>query len=202
MFLKEPERFPYDPEKHIAKCLKVDGFDANNLSQSLIEYVPMHEFRVATKEKPLLFVDNLQCCVALYAHSPNFGFAAHINTKAIRGDDFYVDENGKPIKCKRTEDLYDAIVNSSVKFNQPVKIGISVGCIYPGDDYPTMKMIFEGIEEIMQKLQKQGISSQRTESQNAMDFILDTSNGEIILPTKNDTPIRKLEHGQKPPKIR
>ena len=169
--------------KYIAHALSVYGF-RDGLPLDSIEYVPMHQFRVATKEKLLLYVDNLQCCVSLFASAANFGFAAHINTMVMRGDEFYVDGNGKPIKCKRVEDLFDSIISSKVEPSESIKIGISKGCIYPGDSYPTMDMVYDGIADTKRKLEVKGYSVDLLE-QDAMHFVLDTSSGKMIFPQKN-----------------
>ena len=66
-------------QEFIKNSLKLDGF-SDEIPIELIEYVPMHESRVASHEHPLLYTSDLQCCIALYAYAPNFGFMAHINT--------------------------------------------------------------------------------------------------------------------------
>ena len=56
----------------------------------------MHQYRVATSERPLLFVENLQVCIAIYGICEGFGFAAHINPIVLRQDDFNLKE-GKTV---------------------------------------------------------------------------------------------------------
>ena len=82
--------FEYNDEL-IKKSLELWEFDIQNIPLELIQHVPMHGFKVATSSKPLLYVDNLQCCVSVWALAPNFAFASHINPSVIRNDDFYVD---------------------------------------------------------------------------------------------------------------
>lgn len=67
----------------LERSLKIWDFDIDQLSIDAIQHVPMHEWKLATKDKPLLYVENLQCCVGLYAYGNNFAFAAHINTVAF-----------------------------------------------------------------------------------------------------------------------
>lgn len=64
----------------LERSLKIWNFDIDQLLIDAIQHVPMHEWKLATKDKPLLYVENLQCCVGLYAYGNNFAFAAHINT--------------------------------------------------------------------------------------------------------------------------
>ena len=43
----------------IEKSLVIWGFDIDNLEIEKIRHVPMHQFRISTKDKPLLYIDNL-----------------------------------------------------------------------------------------------------------------------------------------------
>lgn len=134
----------------VRKCLDVWGYDLNDEIIELIKYVPVHQYAIATSEKPLLFVDNLQCCVALYAWTPNFGFLSHINTKDPQ--DYYVTDNQTPIKCRSMDDLYKSITNSGLTFMEPIKIGISIGCMPVVRTHPSMKSIYDGIQDLIKKL--------------------------------------------------
>lgn len=70
-------------KEDIKRHLEIWDFNLDNIDINLVEYVDMGEYKVATKEKPLLLVDNLQVCVSLFAYQNNFGFASHINTKVM-----------------------------------------------------------------------------------------------------------------------
>lgn len=56
-------------------------------------HVPMHEYRVSSTGMPLLLIENLQVCIALYAYSKNYGFAAHLNPVVMLRNEFENDEN-------------------------------------------------------------------------------------------------------------
>ena len=68
--------------KNLEHRLKIWEFDTNNLDFNKIIYVPMHEYRVTNNS--LLLIDNLQCCIGLYAFSKDFAFGAHINPLILR----------------------------------------------------------------------------------------------------------------------
>ena len=42
-------------------------FEEENIDASLVQFVNMWEYKVATKEKPMLLTVGLQSCIALYA---------------------------------------------------------------------------------------------------------------------------------------
>ena len=142
----------------------------------------MHGFKVATSSKPLLYVDNLQCCVSVWALAPNFAFASHINPSVIRNDDFYVDSEDNPIKLKRTDDLYNTIMNSDLNKDDSIKIGLTFGVTPLPKDNPNIRLIYEAIEELIIKLKEQGLTAYFVERNYEMNFILDSRNGKVIVP--------------------
>lgn len=163
------------------KSLKILNFDVENLELEKIRHVPMHQYRVSIKEKPMLYVENLQVCVALYAYSDNFGFAAHINTVIIREDDFILNDNKIPIQLQRSMDLKKEILaHNSMK--EPTKIGLALGVTPISKSYPTMKLIYEGIEGLIYDLNLFGIPTERLEDRSMPEFILDSTHQKIILP--------------------
>lgn len=176
--------FEYD-EKLKLRTLDAWGFAVENLELDKIAHVPMHQYRVATHEQPMLYVDNLQCCIGLYAYSNNFGFAAHINPKVMRGDEYELDDNGIAIRLRRIDDLRNIILEK-YPFLEPISIGISIGCTPLSEDYPTVKMIHKSIDNLIIELNSMGIEAEKLEDQYASEFILDTENREMIL-AKNST---------------
>ncbi|MDE5539379.1 MAG: hypothetical protein K2J20_02710 [Bacilli bacterium] len=101
--------FEYD-EELVAKTLASGKYNLSELDISKIAHVPMHQYRIATSNKPLLYVENLQVCIGIYAMFKGFGFAAHINPVVMREDDFYL-MDGKAVGCKRINDMRDAILS-------------------------------------------------------------------------------------------
>lgn len=172
----------FDKEAKL-KSLKICGFEVENLELDKIRHIPMHQYRVTSKEKPMLYVENLQVCVALYAYSNHFGFAAHINTVIIREDDFILNDNKMPIQLQRTNDLKRVILEN-YSMNEPIKIGLALGCSPISKSYPTMKLIYEGIEGLICDLNLLGIQTERLDDQSMPEFILDANDQKIILPKK------------------
>ena len=173
--------FEYDKEM-IIRSLKIYGFDMEEIDVDKINYVPMHDYRVATNNKPLLYINNLQCCVGVYAYNNNFGFCAHINTVAMENGDYEVDHNKKPTRCRRIDDLYETILKEKEKFINPVKLGISLGSNPLDKEVPTMRMIYKEIATLICKLNKVGIDYILLPEQQESNFIIDTENSKIIYP--------------------
>lgn len=171
----------------IKRSLDIFGFD-DSLNVDMIEYVPMEEFRLATTQKPMLFVDNLQVCVSIFAYAENFGFAAHIRTVPPNNSDYEIDSNQQYIKCKRIDDLYNAIINSNLS---AVTIGISIGCVPLDKSEKTIELVYNGIDQLKEELQSQGVYVNLLADQHEMNFILDARFGEIITPTRNKEKSRK-----------
>ena len=176
----------------IKKSLELFEFDIQNIPLELIQHVPMHSFKVTASSKPLLYVDNLQCCVSIWALAPNFAFACHINPSVIRNDDFYVDSEDNPIKLKRTDDLYDAIINSDINKDDPIKIGLTFGVTPLPKDNQNICLIYEAIQELIIKLKEQGLTTCFVERDYEMNFILDSRNGKVIVPEEGQKTIKVL----------
>lgn len=170
-------------KEDIKRHLEIWDFDLDKINIDLVEYVDMGEYKIANKDKPLLLVDNLQVCVSLLAYQSNFGFASHINTKVMVKDDYYLNEQGFPIKLKRIEDLYEAIINSNINFNESLNICLSFGYTPLPKDYPSISLIYKAIDELKEKLNSKGITKINIIEINAPEFILDTLSSKIILPT-------------------
>lgn len=176
--------FEFD-EKTKLRSLRIFGFDVENLELDKVGHVPMHQYRIATKEKPMLYIENLQVCVALYAYSNNFGFAAHINPIIMRGDDFTIrNSSRKPIQFQRTNDLKRVILES-YPIRGPIKIGLALGYCPISKNNQTIELIYDGIERLVYDLKFLGISIEELEDQSMPEFILDSTNQKIILPKRS-----------------
>lgn len=66
------------------------GLDMSKIDIHKVSHIPMHEWRISMNDKPLLYIENLQCCIGLYGYGNGFAFAAHINTVVF-------DKNEEPI---------------------------------------------------------------------------------------------------------
>lgn len=165
----------------IERSLKIWDFDISNLEIEKIQHVPMHEWRISTNEKPLLYIDNLQCCIGLYAYGNNFAFASHINTVVFKNDEYSLDTNKRPIYCNRCDDLFKAILNNKNIINEPFKIGIAIGCTPLNSSEKSITLINEGIKDVIKKLNCLGINAIQIENIYAPEFIIDSLNGDLIL---------------------
>lgn len=174
--------FEYDNEQKI-RSLIIWGFDVENLDVDKIVHVPMHQYRVATKERPMLYVDNLQCCVGFYAYSDNFAFVAHVNPKIMREDDYKLSSDYFPLSFNRINNLRKTIFEN-YPFNEPIRIGISLGSNPLSKYYPTMEMIYKSIENLIKELESKGIKVQKLEDIFAPEFILNLEDKKIIVPKK------------------
>lgn len=175
--------FEYDIET-ISRILKIEEFDLEKLNLNEVKHVPMHQYRTTSKEKPLLLIENLQVCFALYAYSKNFGFAAHLNPVIIRGNEFQCDENKNIIFCNRINDLFNSVINS--KIEEPVYIGISIGTNPVSETYKQIRQIGKTLDYLILKLNKVGIEARKLNLQNNHIFILDVTNGKIITPSSKN----------------
>lgn len=171
--------FEYN-EKMKINTLNFWGFDLQNLNVNKICHVPMHQYRIATKEQPLLYVDNLQCCIGLYAYSNTFGFAAHINPVVMRGDEYELNDSGIAIRFNRINDLKNAILKHD-NYEEKIKIGISLGWSPLDKEYPTVKMIHESINNLIMELTLMGFNVQKLEEKYEPQFIIDIENQEFIV---------------------
>lgn len=174
--------FEYNEQLKLSS-LSIFGFDIESLDINKICHVPMHQYRLSTKEQPMLYVDNLQCCIGIYAYGNNFGFSAHINPVVIRGDEYETNITGDIVRCRRIDDLKKAILSN--KLLKTINIGIIIGCTPLDRDYPTIKMIYEGINNLIKDLNYMGIIVGNFEEQYVSEFILDPENGKIILSEQN-----------------
>ncbi len=169
----------------LKRSLVAFGFNIDELSLDNIIHVPMHEWRTSTNEQTQLYVDNLQCCVGLYAYGNNFGFAAHINPVVVRNNEYEFDKEGKLRLCTRCYDLLREIVNSKRKIVEPFNIGISLGSTPLYDYERPMALIYEALDEIVLYLKKLGYPVNELDKINESSFILDTKTGQIIAPNDN-----------------
>ena len=176
----------------IEHSLKIWGFDINEIEIEKVKHIPMHQYKISNKDKTLLYIDNLQCCVGLYAYGNNFAFAAHINTIVFDNDEFYLDKNRKPIHCNRCDDLYKEILNYKDVIKEPFKLGIAFGCSPLDNNEKTMILIYQGINNVIKKLNYLGIQVIRLEDINAPELILDSQTGNIILPNKKKIKTKHL----------
>jgi len=170
--------FEYDNELKL-RSLDAWGFDVQSLDINKIMHVPMHQYRVANDKYPLLYIDNLQCCVGIYAYGDNFAFAAHVNPLVMRRDDYELDINGNPLRCRRIDDLMKEVEAKDISF---LNIGISLGVVPLDKNHSNMKMIDDAIDNCVVELISKGIDAQKLPVMFNPDFILDSRNGAIILP--------------------
>lgn len=166
----------------IEQSLKIWGFDISKIEIDKVKHVPMHQYKISTQNKTLLYIDNLQCCVALYAYGNNFAFVSHINTVVFDKNEYSLDENKRPNHCNRCDDLYKAILNYKGIIKEPFKIGIGLGCLPLDSSEKSMVLIYQGIKNIIKKLNYLGIQTIQLEDIYAPEFILDSQFGNIILP--------------------
>jgi hypothetical protein len=147
--------FTFD-EEFIRRSFETFHFNVDEDKIKLIEYVPMLEYRVSSKNKPLLLVEGLQICIGLYAWSPTFCFASHINT-LDSSKNYIKDYQGNPIWCHMIDYLYHEIASNNNNRNHLIKIGISLGCNPYEKDYITRALIEKGLYELVLKLNGRGL---------------------------------------------
>ena len=184
------KQFWYD-EDLVSRILTTEGFELNDLSLNQIKPVPMHQYGISTKEKPLLLIDNLQVCIGLYAYSKNFAFAAHLNPVAISGDEFECDTNQNIVYCNRIDDLSNAIMNTEIE--GPVYIGVSIGFNPIEKTYQVVDLLNKSIDELVSKLNTIGIEAIKLDLRNDHIFIVDSENEKLLTPSNQNTqtPIKK-----------
>lgn len=179
--------FEYDDDLKVS-LLKNWNFDLDSIDVNKVAHVPMHQYRISTEEKPMLFVENLQCCIALYAILENGVFAAHINPVILRGDEFET-RYGRVIRCKRIDDLKDFII----KYN-PSKVNFSIGVMVGSRPLPdsdgNMQIFYDNLDELLWELKLLGYSNVEILKNTAPEFIVSAENGEIILPKPEEQKIR------------
>lgn len=171
--------FEYDDDLKL-RSLTVWGFDLVNIDVNKVLHVPMHQYRVSSYDYPMLYTDNLQCCIGFYAYANGFGFLAHINTVVMRGNEFLLDVNKNPIQFNRTDDLLKAILDSGIIFKDKLKIGIILGSSPLNNNHPTIKLINNSIDVLIEELNLMGIKVERIDNIYAPELILDSVNEKII----------------------
>lgn len=176
----------------IEHSLKIWGFDINEIEIEKIKHISMHQYKTSNQNKTLLYIDNLQCCVGLYAYGNNFAFAAHINTVVFDNDEYSLDENRKPIHCNRCDDLYKEILNYKGVIKEPFKIGLSFGCLPLNDSEKSIILIYQGINDIIKKLNYLGIPVIMLEDIISPELILDSQTGNIMLPNNRKRKTKQL----------
>ena len=169
-------------EKDFVKnVLKILGFGEENIDADLVQFVNMWEYKIATKENPMLLTVGLQSCIALYAWEENFSFLAHMNI--VGGNsvyDFETTDSDIPIKCKKIDRLQEEILKQKENIKKPIYIGLVLGVTPKEEDYPSRMILEKDLKELSKKLQEEGISTIRVEDINSFSFILDARNGNII----------------------
>ncbi len=169
----------------IEKSLKIWNFDVEQIDIEKIQHVPMHEWKISTKDKPLLYVENLQCCVGLYAYGNNFAFAAHINTVVFDKNEYALDKNKKPLYCNRYNDLLKELLKFNGKIVEPFKIGISIGTNPLKDTEKSMLLIYYGMDKVIKEMNRLGIPVVQLENIYESEFIIDSLNNCIIKSKQN-----------------
>ncbi len=177
----------------IRHSLKIWGFDINGIEIKKVKHIPMHQYKISTQGKTLLYIENLQCCVGLYAYGNDFAFAAHINTVVFDNDEYSLDKNRKPTHCNRCDDLYKSILNYKGMIKEPFKIGIAIGCSPLNNSEKSMILIYQGINDIIKKLNYLGIPVIKLEDIVAPELILDSETGNIMLPNNEKIKVKHIK---------
>ena len=170
-----------EEKEFVKNALKIMEFEEENINANLVQFVNMWEYKVATKEKPMLLTVGLQSCIALYAWEKNFAYLAHMNI--VGGNsiyDFETTDNDIPIKCKKIDRLQEEILKQKENIKKTIYIGLVLGVTPKEEDYPSRMILEKDLKELSKKLQEEGISTIRVEDINSFSFILDARNGNII----------------------
>lgn len=170
-----------EEKEFVKNALKIMEFEEENIDASLVQFVNMWEYKVATKEKPMLLTVGLQSCIALYAWEENFAYLAHMNI--VGGNsiyDFETTDNDIPIKCKKIDRLQEEILKQKENIKKTIYIGLVLGVTPKEEDYPSRMILEKDLKELSKKLQEEGISTIRVKDINSFSFILDARNGNII----------------------
>ena len=170
-----------EEKEFVKNALKIMEFEEENINANLFQFVNMWEYKVATKEKPMLLTVGLQSCIALYAWEENFAYLAHMNI--VGGNsiyDFETTDNDIPIKCKKIDRLQEEMLKQKENIKKPICIGLVFGVTPKEEDYPSRMILEKDLKELSKKLQEEGISTIRVEDINSFSFILDARNGNII----------------------
>lgn len=175
----------------IERLLRNWDFDVEHIPIDSVQHVPMHEWRTATNAKPLLYIENLKCCVGLYAYGNNFAFAAHINTVIFDQDEYDLDENENPLYCNRCQDLLTQILKYEGNITEPFKIGIALGCAPLADTEKSMELIYRGVEEVIKELNYFDIPLIQQENIYESHFLIDSVNNCLITPKQDKITLGK-----------
>lgn len=170
-----------EEKEFVKNALKIMEFEEENINANLVQFVNMWEYKVATKEKPMLLTVGLQSCIALYAWEENFAYLAHMNI--VGGNsiyDFETTDNDIPIKCKKIDRLQEEILKQKENIKKTIYIGLVLGVTPKEEDYPSRMILEKDLKELSKKLQEEGTSTIRVEDINSFSFILDARNGNII----------------------
>lgn len=168
-------------KKFIDNVLKVMKFNIQYKEKELISFVNMTNYKVATKDKPLLLTINLQSCIALYAYTNNFSYLAHMNMyKGNWQDDFEINESIVNSKCKKIDNLFCEIIKHKKGINEPVYIGLVLGISPLSEDYVSRVVLEKNLKSLIEHLNEVGISTIRNQDINSFNFILDSRYGIII----------------------
>ena len=170
-----------EEKEFVKNALKIMEFEEENINANLVQFVNMWEYKVATKEKPMLLTVGLQSCIALYAWEENFAYLAHMNI--VGGNsiyDFETTDNDIPIKCKKIDRLQEEILKQKENKKKTIYIGLVLGVTPKEEDYPSRMILEKDLKELSKKLQEEGISTIRVKDINSFSFILDARNGNII----------------------
>lgn len=170
-----------EEKEFVKNALKIMEFEEENINANLVQFVNMWEYKVATKEKPMLLTVGLQSCIAIYAWEENFAYLAHMNI--VGGNsiyDFETTDNDIPIKCKKIDRLQEEILKQKENIKKTIYIGLVLGVTPKEEDYPSRMILEKDLKELSKKLQEEGISTIRVEDINSFSFILDARNGNII----------------------
>lgn len=168
-------------KEFIEKTLKVMSFNIDDNEKTLIQFVNMREYGVATPEKPLLLTIGLQSCIALIAYTKNFAFLAHMNV--FRGNldkDFDINEKKGEGKCKKVEDLYKEILKNKDNIIEPINIGLVLGVTPVEKGYVSRMILEKDLICLFEKLRANNISAGRLPDISSFSFILDSRTGQII----------------------
>ncbi len=165
----------------IERIMLINGFSTDNFNFDEIQHVPMHSFKLATSEQPILFVEGLQCCVSLYAYSPTFAFAAHINPVVIRNDEIEIKDN--KIYCKRLYDLYKSIIDSKA---DSIKVGVMLGFNPTKETIKLVNYLNHNLDLMIKYLAGQNITVTKLETKTRPIFLVDMRRDKIVTPSSSD----------------
>lgn len=85
-----------------------------------------------------------------------------------------------------------AILNYKGIINEPFKIGIAIGCSPLDNNEKSIVLIYQGIKNVIKKINYLGIQSIQLQDIYAPEFILDSQTGDIILPNNEKTKTKHI----------